>query len=309
MPSLKLWAQMGEFIPSSRIPQFSPFLNRMSDSPDFPNIVSYPFALGALEESRVLVSNIQNNQSASILLPRNLEIGQQGQQLIDVKPLDFIGFQEIDFIKIDVEGMELFVLLGAEKTINQNKPSIFLEVNSLESSFSIIEWARQRDYCPYGLIYPAFNPQNFNLESINIFGDANECGLLLIHKSKMRTCLSIIESLKMPAIKKMDDLVLLLLHKPQYAYEVLEETSVAIKLGINYSAPILKNTEAENFKLGQLVRAAEDALSSKSAELDNLRGEVDHLLATDEMQKTEIDRLGRGIIEAETALSSKSARS
>ena len=115
-------------------------------------------------------------------------------------------------------------------------------------------------------IYPAFNPQNFNLESINIFGDANECGLLLIHKSKMKTCLSIIESLKMPAIKKMDDLVLLLLHKPQYAYEVLVETSVAIKLGINYSAPILKNTAAENFKLGQLVRAAESALSSKSAE-------------------------------------------
>ena len=34
---------------------------------------------------------------------------------------------------------------------------------------------------------------------------------------------------------------------------------------------------------------------------------MDHLLAGDEMQKTEIDRLSRAIIEAESALSSKSA--
>lgn len=35
----------------------------------------------------------------------------------------------MDFIKIDVEGYELFVLEGAKKILNQFKPTVYLEMN------------------------------------------------------------------------------------------------------------------------------------------------------------------------------------
>ena len=41
--------------------------------------------------------------------------------------LDDFNFQNVDFIKIDCEGYEYFVLRGAEKTLLQNKPCIIVE--------------------------------------------------------------------------------------------------------------------------------------------------------------------------------------
>lgn len=44
-----------------------------------------------------------------------------------MRTLDSFEFADIDFIKIDCEGYEYFVLKGAEKTIHQNKPCIIVE--------------------------------------------------------------------------------------------------------------------------------------------------------------------------------------
>tara|TARA_A100001011_G_scaffold396858_1_gene496115 strand:+ start:1013 stop:1762 length:750 start_codon:yes stop_codon:yes gene_type:complete len=46
---------------------------------------------------------------------------------VSLAPLDFFNFKKIDFIKIDTNGHELEVLIGAKKTILKNKPLIFIE--------------------------------------------------------------------------------------------------------------------------------------------------------------------------------------
>ena len=121
--------------------------------------------------------------------------------------------------------------------INKFSPTIFLEMNTLEASLGILEWTRQRDYLAYGLIGVAFNHLNFNRTEKNIFGQAKECGLLLIAGHCIGKFSARIELLGFPEIKTIDDLTLLLLHKSQYANEVLAQSAAASKLGIGYSSP------------------------------------------------------------------------
>lgn len=46
---------------------------------------------------------------------------------VEIKTLDSYDFDEVDLLKIDCEGFELFVLKGAIKTITKSKPVIVVE--------------------------------------------------------------------------------------------------------------------------------------------------------------------------------------
>jgi len=52
----------------------------------------------------------------------------KARETVQVRKLDSYGFDEVDFVKIDVEGYELFVLQGAQRTLAQNRPIVQLEV-------------------------------------------------------------------------------------------------------------------------------------------------------------------------------------
>lgn len=54
-------------------------------------------------------------------------LGRQTQTVYQ-RTLDSYNFQEVDFIKIDVEGYELFVLQGALQTVLHNRPVLQLEI-------------------------------------------------------------------------------------------------------------------------------------------------------------------------------------
>ena len=49
---------------------------------------------------------------------------------VPVRPLDFLGLSKCDFIKLDLEGYELFALKGAAKTIEKNQPTLAIEVSA-----------------------------------------------------------------------------------------------------------------------------------------------------------------------------------
>ena len=48
---------------------------------------------------------------------------------IEIRTLDSYEFDQVDFIKIDVEWFELNVLQGAENTIRKHKPIMYVEIN------------------------------------------------------------------------------------------------------------------------------------------------------------------------------------
>ena len=66
--------------------------------------------------------------------------------------LDSYAYSQVDFIKIDVEGYELYVLKGAEKTIAQNRPLLQLEIVANQCykfnyhAEELIEYLRAKDY-------------------------------------------------------------------------------------------------------------------------------------------------------------------
>src|SRR5690606_11886840 len=64
---------------------------------------------------------------------------------VRIAPLDSRGLDEVDFIKIDVEGHELAVLRGASKTIEENRPVILVEVKP-ENEAEVQTFFSDRDY-------------------------------------------------------------------------------------------------------------------------------------------------------------------
>lgn len=54
---------------------------------------------------------------------------------IRIEPLDSFNLADVDFVKIDVEGYEKNVILGAEKTIRSCKPIVIIEQKKNESVY------------------------------------------------------------------------------------------------------------------------------------------------------------------------------
>lgn len=59
---------------------------------------------------------------------------------VPVKTLDSFGLTDVDFIKIDVEGHELFVLQGGEETIRRDRPFIIVEQKANNGPRYGIDW-------------------------------------------------------------------------------------------------------------------------------------------------------------------------
>jgi hypothetical protein len=70
--------------------------------------------------------------------------------------LDYFEFEDISFIKIDVEGFELEVLEGSIKTINENRPIINLEYHKEADANLLFKFI---DNINYTIIYLDYDGQ------------------------------------------------------------------------------------------------------------------------------------------------------
>lgn len=96
----------------------------VNNTKDCPNVALYQCALSNLEEDGYL--HLELNVGASYILPRH-----RHDQVLKVhcRPLDSFEFDKVDFIKLDIEGYELFALHGAAMTLIRHRPIILLELN------------------------------------------------------------------------------------------------------------------------------------------------------------------------------------
>ena len=83
------------------------------------NYVLHSFALG---KKRGIVSLKWEDDNTG-----HTHLDDDGNVTAEIKLLDDFNFKDVDLIKIDVEGYELFVCEGAKKTIKEWKPVICIE--------------------------------------------------------------------------------------------------------------------------------------------------------------------------------------
>lgn len=88
---------------------------------------------------------------------------------VKMAKLDDYNLFKLDFLKIDVEGMELEVLQGATKTIQKHKPFLYVENDRSERSDSLIDYLKENKYEIYRHLPYLFNPNNYNNDAENLF--------------------------------------------------------------------------------------------------------------------------------------------
>ena len=93
---------------------------------------------------------------------------------IEVNTIDNLRLRKLDFIKIDVEGDELNVLIGAYETIKKFKPTLYIEINKHTlkrkglNKLDIFTWLDKNGYT-YSNIYTeqGFNDSQFDIIAIH----------------------------------------------------------------------------------------------------------------------------------------------
>jgi FkbM family methyltransferase len=100
------------------------------------NITGYCVALGNKNQNVNMFLSSNNLESSSVLKPKihlNLhpEVVFSGEESVEMKRLDDFSFENYNFINLDVQGYEMEVLKGAEKTL-ENIDYLYCEVNRNE---------------------------------------------------------------------------------------------------------------------------------------------------------------------------------
>lgn len=167
----------------------------------------------------------QNYGGAHLEMPAgHIESCEDGN--VNAISIDSLALPRLDFIKIDTEGSEHFGIEGARATIQRDCPIIFAECNSIAAGQKTLNELHSLGYLTFGHLSKAYNPSNFKANDKNIFQlpsgrDAYEVSLIGIHPSALESAVKLDSALPEKQIKNADDLALLMLHKPQYAFEVL----------------------------------------------------------------------------------------
>jgi FkbM family methyltransferase len=104
---------------------------------------------------------------------------------VPMTTIDDIGLNNLHFIKIDVEGMELDVVEGATATINRFRPILYVENDRKEKAPALMKYIEESlKYTMYQHSAPFWNPSNYYGVQENVFGNVVSMNLLCLPSEK-----------------------------------------------------------------------------------------------------------------------------
>jgi len=98
--------------------------------------------------------------------------GHSGES-VPLATIDGLNLPACDFLKVDVEGMEIEVLKGAASTISKYRPVLYVENDRADKSDELISYLLGLDYRLFGHLPAYFNPNNFFGRQENVFTSAD----------------------------------------------------------------------------------------------------------------------------------------
>ena len=109
-------------------------------------------------------------------------IGAERGEDVPVITLDSRALPSLRLLKIDVEGMEANVLLGAQQTIARHRPFLYVENDRKANSPQLISLIEGLGYDLWWHLAPLHNPQNFRGHGDDIFPGVISINLLCTPK-------------------------------------------------------------------------------------------------------------------------------
>lgn len=107
----------------------------------FPSVEFFDCALGDESGEATFYINEKESGYSSLVTPKDGSSKKIREITVAIKKLDDLdNFQNVDAIKIDVEGAELGVIIGSTNTIKNNKPIIMFESAPGETRFKEEIW-------------------------------------------------------------------------------------------------------------------------------------------------------------------------
>ncbi|MEA2991689.1 MAG: hypothetical protein QOD40_609 [Alphaproteobacteria bacterium] len=129
------------------------------------NVGPLQAAAGA-EPGRAFVPLIDHTTTGS---PGSYSLSTEAGDPVNVMPIDSLALPQCHFIKIDVEGWEQDVLIGAAATIAKFRPILYVENDRRVKSESLIRHLVGLDYRVYWHLPPLYCAENFYGNPVNIY--------------------------------------------------------------------------------------------------------------------------------------------
>ena len=157
------------------------------------NVKAYPLALGrAPGQTHVMALDYRGANNFG-----GVALGAAQGEGVAVATLDQIGLPKARLIKIDVEGMELDVLIGAKAVLARDRPILYLENDRLEKSEALVAHLIAEGYRMWWHVPPLFNPGNFRGKADNVFGQILSFNMLCLPR-EMKSELAGFEEITKP---------------------------------------------------------------------------------------------------------------
>lgn len=133
-----LYSLYAKFLPNSTFYSFEPFGETYKYLVDnlqlnnITNVKTFNLGLSNKKEENVVLNTCISHNGLNTMGENLLRFKDVRQVLINIDTIDNLFYDKgikVDFIKIDTEGHEYFILQGARKTIETYKPIIQIEYN------------------------------------------------------------------------------------------------------------------------------------------------------------------------------------
>lgn len=142
-------------------------LSALAGSPDLSNLQVYRIAAGA-EAGYIELTEFEESVHSSSHPGDDFQPGRSAPTgntfKAEVIPLDLLTLGPVDFIKVDVEGAEKEVLMGANQTIQQTRPQWLVEIHSDDNEVWCVNFFQEYAYTVERVAHP--------------YGEAGHCWII-----------------------------------------------------------------------------------------------------------------------------------